>query len=474
MSELDDLVAVFGGIDDAVAADPSLRPKVAAMLPPYRQPAHGWYRALQDWQQVDGNPTLAEYRDVGEALNNLQDGSQVTSPPPDDHEAWASRNWLNARRMLASATLSRIPGSVDTGGADPRSLVRGLAADATGQQLHSQLRRAGDYPGIRAWPKMMADTRAQSLVDPTYDASTYVPPLPWDSGSFRVVSSQIKGTSVALRTHLHVTKLDLVQAKQCLDPAIWKKYQPPWCDMIPLGAPPGLPGVERYRELIAADCGQNPKLSTVLDFLYQDVPDGGGILQYRIPDGPAVGGTDGFVTIDEGSLEVRPARAPYTGIHFVTTKRIQFESLRQMPTMTAAGLGFLVWVLGWDTLAERFIYYLARIEGVQPSVVPTAQADADSTLQDLPSDGGIMALLELGISGWENSLRKCIGSVRSSVQQAASGNYGLADYLSDLTTVSNEVTTTTTALASMGAQMWRAVANAGGPEDGGGTGPAAG
>jgi hypothetical protein len=471
MSELDDLVAVFGRVDDAVVADPSLEPRVAAMLPPYRQGAGGWYRALRDWQRRDGSVQLADLQGIGPALESLQG---VSRPPEDGHESWATRHWLDGRRMLASATLSRIPGSIALpSGADPSALVQGIAAPGGEEQLHGHLGRARQYPNIEAWPKMMGDALAGDMFDRTYENSAYVPPISWAEGSFRVVSSQIKGTSVALRVHHHLTDLDLPLAKSCLDPRIWSSYRPPWCAMTALrGAPSGM---NRYVEVVSANCGLDPKLTTVLDFRRQDLADGGGILEYRIPDGLRVPQADGCVAIDEGSIEIRPARAPAVGIHCVSTKRIQFQALQQMPTMTAAGLAFLVWVLGWDTLAERFIYFCARAAATgPPSLVPpdpSAAAPQDlSFLQGSPSDGGIATILNLGISGWENYLRGCVGPVRSSAQLAASGNYGLVDYLSDLTKVSNEVTKNSTALASLGAQMWRAVSGPGGSQQGGGTG----
>ncbi len=481
MSELDDLVAIFGRIDDAVVHDPDLEPKVAAMLPPYRQGARGWYRALQDWRSADSEqrPQLAEPPDLEAALHNFEEPSDPSWDDSDDADlddaGWATRatrNWLNARRMLACATLSRIQGYLDLpNDAHPRALLTGVTYSGSEQELHDHLRRAGDYPSIESWPTMMEGVRRRGIVQPKYINSTYVPPMSWEPGSFRVVDSRITGPSVALRTHHHITNLTLDEAKRCLDPRIWDRYRPPWCSMEPVaGAPPDM---IRCEEVIAANCDLDPKLTTVLDFLGQSVPDDGAILEYRIPDGAPVGQPDRPVTIDEGSLEVRPGRAPGYGIHFVTTKRIQFEAMRQMPTMTLAGLAFLVWVLGWDTLSERFIYFCAKSEA--PSLVPpdptSAAPRSGGFWQGSTSNNATLTLLNLGMSGFQTYVRDCVGSVRSSMQSVASGSYGLADYLTDLTKVSNEITTNTTALASFGTQMWRAVSDTGGPEVHGGNGP---
>jgi len=474
MSEIDDLVAVYGRIDDAVQHDPDLLPKVAAMLPPYRYGAAGWYRSLQDWQQAEETPQLVNPRDLGTALDNLRNAAESApdTPSDTDYEAWATRHWLNGRRMLASTTLGRIQGYLGlSGDAEPQALLTGIAADPAGdgsgpQQLHNHLRRAADYPNIEAWPKMMADARSRGLVADAYVNSTYIPPIASDAGSFRVVRSS-SGTSVALRTFLHADDLELAEAKRCLDPAIWSLYRPPWCEMVLLENLP--PDTARYREVISSDCQNGGRLSTILDFrTSQPLPDGGGILEYRIPEGRQ----DQLVSIDEGSLEVRPARPGGKGISFVSTKRVQFAPLKTMPAMPAAALGFLVWALGWDTLAERFIYFLAKHDPPSIPTDPAAQAPQDpALLQDWTTSGGMMALFDLSIAQLQSSLRGYVGSVRSSMNRAASGNYGMTDYLSDLTKLSNDVTSNTTALASLGAQIYGSLADPGVPDAGGGGSP---
>ena len=53
------------------------------------------------------------------------------------------------------------------------------------------------------------------------------------------------------------------------------------------------------------------------------------------------------------------------------------------------------------------------------------------------------------------------------MERASSGSYGMADYLSDLTKLSTEVTNNTMAVASMGAQIYRSVASSDGQQAGG-------
>ena len=298
--------------------------------------------------------------------------------------------------------------------ADPRALLSGIATDAAGggggggQELHSHLRRTAEYPSVESWKPMMADARDRGLVVNQYLNSTYVPPITWEPGSFRAVSSG-SGTSVALRTYFHAADLDLEEAKRCLNPGDWQLYQPPWCRMTKM-ADIG-PDIWRYLEVVSTNCGVITGLTTVLDFRYRDVPDGGAILEYRIPEGPLQPESDHLVSIDEGSLEVRPGRAGVSGINFVTTKRIQFAAMKNVPPMPAAALGFLVWVLGWDTLAERFIYFLAKQS--PPNLLPTDQPTTPQGIgiPGAPASGGIATILSLGFSGWENYLRSSVAVV---------------------------------------------------------------
>jgi hypothetical protein len=469
MSELDDLLAVYGRIDDAVVHDPSLRPTVAAMLPPYRQGAAGWYRSFQDWQAAEATPQLAAPPTFSEALDNLVDFAP-SDLAEDDYYGWANRHWINSRRMLASATLGRIQGRLDLPtNADPGTLVQRIATDGggdptSGRTLQGHLRRVADYPSIESWPRMMEHARQRGLVDEAYQNATYVPPVAWEPGSFRVVRTSV-GTSVALRTHYHAPDLDLAEAKNCLFPELWGNYHPPWCGMQKIGDP--APDVEQFQEVISTNCDPGTGVSTVLNFSRRNLPDGGGILVYRVPEGDFLPASDRAVSIDEGSLEVRAPR-PGDGVHFVTTKRIQFTVMRDMPAMPAAALGFLVWVMGWDTLSERFLYFLSRQKA--PNVAPTADGAAGSAFGIDPSiigRGDLMTVLNLGINGWQNYVRDCVGGVRTSVNRAAAGDYGVTDYLGDLTKLSNEVSDNTVALAELGAQLYRVTLDADGPGQGG-------
>jgi hypothetical protein len=138
MSELDDIVAVFGRIDDAVVENPELLPEVAAMLPPYRHPGvSGWYQAVQTWQAAQDEVRLIADRTFGGALTNLQDETAAFAPEEDDnYEAWATRDWLNSRRILAGVTMGRIHRHLDR--PDRTDFHRGEVAvtdDSTGQVI---------------------------------------------------------------------------------------------------------------------------------------------------------------------------------------------------------------------------------------------------------------------------------------------------------------------------------------------------
>jgi hypothetical protein len=460
MSQLDHLVTVYGLIDDAVVENPDLLPRVAAMLPPYRvEGCAGWYRSLQDWQEETGvqlvAPDALERRGFASALTGLAeplvdaDFEAQAQTDVEVDQRWATQHWLDGRSTLASATLGRIEGDLNlSDDEDPALLLNGIALDdLSAQRFHSDMRRVGDYQDIDSWSTMMDRAVVRNQFTASYQDSTLAPrvapsllqPITSYPDAFRVVPSPTMGTSVAFRTHHHLPDLSLDDAERCLIPEDWDKYNPPWCEMRPM-ADPGC-----YLEVISADCSDpaHGRLETILEFQKRGLPDGGQILGYRIPDGSATG----LVTIDEGSLEVRPARPPEVGIHFVTTKRIQFRPLRRMPTPTAAAIGFLVWVLGWDSMAERFIYFLAR----NPTTATRGPVSASP--MGPSSDGGVATVLDLSVSGLQTYVKECVDSVTCSMRRAAAGDYGLTDYLSDLTKVSKKVTSNTTALAAMAASM---------------------
>ena len=478
MSELGDLVAVYGRIDEAVVQDRALLPKVAAMVPPYHQGVAGWYQVLADWRRQDPEhvPVSELPGDLHAALSSL--GGSVDEPDESQgpaHEAWATRHWLNARRLLATATLGRIQGYVADAPSDAElcNLHAHMTPDVDhAHKLLRHLRRADAYPDIRSWPRMMADAHSQGLITDKYLPSTVVAPIVSDADAFRVVHSRILGPSVAFRTYHHIRNLDVASAANALDASLWERYNPPWCAMTPLPAPAG---IRRFVEEVAADCTTGPRLITVLDFKHSGpLSSGGGILEFRIPDGPLLRESSGLVTIDEGSLEIRPDHSGDGTLHFITTKRVQFSSMKQMPSMMVAAFGFLVWILGWDSLSERFLYFFARQgdPGAPVDVVP-AQEPSAYALPPMPSllsasrSGDAGTLFNIGFSWWQTYLRNCIDSARSWVDRAASGRYGLGDYVADMTAASEMIASNTVAIAGLGAQMWREMSDSGGGGTGG-------
>ena len=146
MSELADLMAVFGAVDRAVVGDERrLLPAVASLVPEYNQRAAGWFDGVRTWAEQAGRalategqeydvqpPDLSELPDAGTALDNLI----AVEPDPG----------LVGRRLLAVALLSRVqpvhattPPDLSTGSVSDGKLADALAPMVDDSAYHGTL-----------------------------------------------------------------------------------------------------------------------------------------------------------------------------------------------------------------------------------------------------------------------------------------------------------------------------------------------
>ena len=73
MSELTDLMAVYGAVDEAVVRDPDRRARVAELVPIYAEGGGGWYDDFRKWAMEKGAddppfPPLDEALELHERL----------------------------------------------------------------------------------------------------------------------------------------------------------------------------------------------------------------------------------------------------------------------------------------------------------------------------------------------------------------------------------------------------------------------
>ncbi len=486
MSELADLVAVFGAVDEAVVKDRKLLPTVAALVPAYAEGAAGWFTGIRTWSDlaVEFRRSEGEERDVEplgvgqlptvvEALDNLSEGAGT------DH--------LVTRRLLAITLLSRVRAAsapVPPGTSPDSSALAVTDADLAGAlepvvdhpdylgtwnpetravRLVAILQNAHDYPVIGSWGAMMQKALSENLISQSV-ADRSMSPM----GFTVIPTTPGGGPAVAFETRTLVDVPAAVgmaaardQVADILDPSRWTNVDPPWCAMRWAAPAPTLgvtPWSGRCLEVINVDCTGVPPLvplNTVLDFRCSDLGDGSGsVLEYRLVDNqPAVGG-DGLVTVDEGSLVVHQVG---TTVEVITTKRVQFHAFSGMSPLEAAGLAWFVWIVGYNSNAESFI---EKVAGVSPSRLHPvgshrggAGANPGGSAAGAGQPGTGAPQVDQLVAGMEKIFDECVQDLRTSMSKVTAGSYGPTTYLGDAAKLSNHLVRHGTLLAKFWADV---------------------
>ena len=465
MSELADLMAVFGAVDRAVAGDERrLLPAVASLVPEYNHRAAGWFDGVQIWAEQGGRalaaegqeydvqpPDLSELPDAGTALDNLI----AAEPDPG----------LVGRRLLAVALLSRVqpvhstaPPDLSTGSVSDGKLADALAPMVDDSAYHGTLSLQSRSMALldilrnaRSRPAMVQAALQQELITQAA-ADQVISPMTWTV----VPSTEAGGPAVAFETRFWIDGTALSDVAGVLEPAQWTGFTPPWCEMKPMATPAATaPGaVSRWREVIALECGNTPPLlvlRTVLDFRFQALPDGSGsALEYRLADGQLASGGDGMVTVDEGSLVTRKLG---TGVEVITTKRIQFRAFSRMLPLEAAGLAWFVWLMGYSSLAEYFVEQVAHIPAAKihrvgshwgggPSTDPAPPAGGQSVHPGVAPQSShhyYISQLDHTAAAIEEAFGECWKDLQSSLGKMSAGQNGPAAYLGDAVKMSSHL-----------------------------------
>ncbi|HXW33921.1 MAG TPA: hypothetical protein VEJ87_05030 [Acidimicrobiales bacterium] len=507
MTELSDLMVVFGAVDQFVTADESLIPTVAALIPAYNEGAAGWFEGI----------SLASERIIsrGGGPDGTELPSGATRHLPSIEEALtrlASPDFsleLATRRLLAIAVLGRVQRAYKP---PPSGIHLDLMPDETLARALEPLTRASGfdtlepqvqatrlleilvnkehYPDTSTWSAMTADAFKAECLGIAVVRQVLVP-AEWTV----IPSTEVGGPAVAFETHMIVQGSNaatgatiLGDLTDILHPSKWTNYLPPWCDMnIMTGSHVPL---DLYQEVIAFDCaltgaggagafsaakgwiGHMVTLTTILDFRNTPLPSGGGVLEYRLDPDQTNG--DKRVSVDEGSLVVRQIDPMTTEV--ITTKRVQFRALKSMSPAEAAWLAYFVWLLGYANLAEYFVF---RVAGKIPCVIkqPSSQfpggafAAIGAALSGCGikyAGGGPSPVGGAGQSGWtaqtcgslvsevakvvEECFEDCVCQMRSSLKKMGTGQYSQADYLSDVTKMSRHLVHHSTSFLKFGAE----------------------
>ena len=494
MSELSDLVTIFGTIDEAVVADRGLAAKVAPLLPAYGQGAAGWYQGVSRWipaarrlleRSKDGGDvgSEADVAAVERALSPQSASSDIkaalsrlASVSEDDLLAGD----LIARRFLALAVLGRIwpsPGQADSpfaqclfeadvteddllsalqpltlggtagGLGGPAGFLGGPDGEKKAKRLLRLLTDAQRFPGLPDWDDLLGQAVEEGLIAPAL-AQLSCAPCSWTVKP----TTEAGGVAIAFLTHKRITGMKLDDFDDLFVPARWTNFTPPWCAMT-LGTPSD--GHDVYLEVLSADCAVASHLSlrTPLKFGVGPLPDAtGNVLQYRLAQNWSSEGGDGVVSVDEGSIVAREWKG---AIHLITTKRVQFRPLKWMSPLEVAWIAQFVWALGYNALAEYFVNRVALRKHIHVT-------DADGPHQTRRRRRCPSASEQLG-DVVKKELAECVGGIESSLGNMKNGSYDTAAYVNDVGRFVSHVVRYGVSLVNIGSAL---TTNGGGTDQG--------
>ena len=418
MSEIGDLIGILGAVDRAVNEDDreERRSLVAALVKAYRTGERfGWYEGFAE-REHDALPGLEE------AMRSLGRPTRFAGMLP--------------RRVLAVALAARVfPELFGPDGEAVEDSLRALIIPGIVAGLPlvptpplpepPDVPDLGD-PAIRSQGeellRALADPARLSRIEDWHDflsstshlVSSQLASLPAPC-STTVIEPPTGGDDavVVLQTSLCVGGVDLAALSAgFLDPTKWPDCSPWWCAM--LAAPGGGTGLDRYLEVVAADCPKHTfEVAVFLDFAtaidgatrkvvtYNKSPDQSGtVAGLRANDA---------VEVDRGVIDVRQERDHF---RVETTKRIRFAQ-----SVDADALAVIACVVGYGDVAADVI---CDCSGGTPRAVDCDPGEASGAGQVAPV-----------VDRFVDLARKCVAEGGDLARQIAS-RVDEGSYTSDL------------------------------------------
>jgi hypothetical protein len=421
MAEIENLLSVFGAVDQALVDDPSHAPLVAPLLTPYEGGgAIGWYESFRQWAQ-ETQPASAPL------------------PLPDPESALAGmaeeepRGQLRGRRLLALTALARVDSDFAPGGARAEvaaSALGPIMRRDTQRSSHQLLERvAGPDPstrvlgGLDEWSTAVALLEAEGLVDEETARHTAAP------CQGRLIMQEVDGRwvpVVVLQTSFTAPGLTLDDVRPYLDPDNWPQCSTLWCAMQRLN-PDALP--RQYLEEISVACDRDDawRLRTCLDVVTGELPATLGVtVEYWLSDNQS--GGDGLVEVDEGGIV---ARSTSGGVDIVTTKRLRFAGPFDGPA-----LAMIACALGYGSAAQDMVFACAQEQHPLENGWSTDRRDQFGALNAPTPSPADAAWVDAMIAGLAESTTQCVdewaASTTTSLDKALSGTYTANDAVNDM------------------------------------------
>ena len=321
MTEIEDVMGVWGAIDQTVVENPEaaingvpLVEVVGSFVGPYNQGAAGWFAEFTAWTEERlGIASAEQYPTLDVALSRLAERAPVGRQ--------------QARRLHVLAVAARVFPELRQTDNDMNALAIGAITqlcpetDDTdrGEQLLNLVCDDEIFPHLGRWDVLLATASDAGLITTTLAIQATAPPC---SGDLVVVELPGGDTDpvATLQTSFWTDELTLEQAKRFLEPSLWPGCNGFWCTMQRIAT--SARGNPIYREVVSVACN-NPNVwraETRLEFAMVNLPDGGALVSYDLCEGlPLLGD---LIVVDSGSLVVVREG---TGVRVTTTKRILFD-----------------------------------------------------------------------------------------------------------------------------------------------------
>ena len=395
MSEIGDLIAILGAVDQAVHEDEGeqRRSLVAALVKPYRTGERfGWY---DGFVEHEGNEALPH---LDEAVENLRRPTRfagmlprrvlavtlVARVFPDLFGPEGERADASVRALTIPGIVAGLP-LVPTPPHDEPPDVPDLGDPSLQSQGEELLRALADpdrLSRIEDWHEFLRST--------SHLVSSQLAGLPAPCSTTVIEPPTGDDAVVVLQTSLCVGGVDLdVLAARFLDPTNWPACSPWWCKM--LRAPGGGPGIKRFLEVVAADCPTRIfEVAVFLDFATAVDRATRKVVTYNMSTDQSgmVGGlgANNAVEVDRGVIDVRRERDHF---RVETTKRIRFAQ-----SVDADALAVIACVVGYGDVAADVI---CDCSGGTPEAV-------DCDVDEAPAAGRLTP----AVNRFVDLARKCV------------------------------------------------------------------
>jgi hypothetical protein len=449
MSELEDLVGIYGAIDRAIQRQPQLRTTVAKFFDPYEDPsAVGWFDEFETWTlQRYGSSRIP---DLDSAVRDLAD------TPTSGRMA--------ARRILVIAVAARLGDALPHGDA-PIDLgaalnVRGITGRALSENASDLLSLLADdaaFGSLADWSRLIETAVHQGLLDQSLAVQAVAAPC--DCKLVVVPQAGSAFPAAELHTSFTTNAITIAQAKRFLHPSVWPQCGQWWCRMDLVCTTPR--NTEIYHEIFSLDCAFPNQAWTVesyLEFTYFTIGQGARV-SYRLS--PLY--LNPIVSVDEGWFTVLPA--PNGAVKVDTVKRVRFNY-----PFGGQSLAMVMCTLGYGGAAEQLVLNCAvqsattgnppgvPFVGHEQPLVTTPSPPATDPVSGSANCAGLDGVVDDTVNQLKTCLDNCVTEYKNAYDKMGSPDYSVNDAVGLMADMWSRYLREAAAFASLGLRAAKAAA----------------